>query len=461
MGKKFNQKLSVKEKQKNKFKDIDIAAIKKQIKEEITIPLKNDSFQNDSISFPIQIKNLSKPSHINSLKEYEKNYNLYLTEEYNSRCVSMAISYLNKAKTLPEEFKNKANFQKEFINIIQQLMFNEIEISLFTLNIDYFGWKDENYNYKIHLIFIGLKTKMNLNQSTQLFILKFCNDDKNFMQKFKSWQDNRKEALLHKFQMFQINERYRLLNKPHNTYCKKNFIDFNGVVDKIVQLSQPYGEENQGNLINETIFGDSQVFNDNNKDNNNNNNDKKNNNNLENNNIIDINQIYKNSDNNNINNINNINKVNNNNNNEENNNFNKKDNNNIINNKDSNLTFEDMISKSNINNINNNNNIFINNNSINPFFSRSISILGLNENNNSLNFDKSNENFFGDSNLNLGIDNKNSFLQGQFSNISHMNQDIRILKRESYNSFNIFNNNNNNININNISNLNNSNKSKK
>ena len=73
-----------------------------------------------------------------------------------------AISYLNKAKTLPEEFKNKANFQKEFINIIQQLMFNEIEISLFTLNIDYFGWKDENYNYKIHLIFIGLKTKMNL-----------------------------------------------------------------------------------------------------------------------------------------------------------------------------------------------------------------------------------------------------------------------------------------------------------
>ena len=463
MGKKFNQKLSVKEKQKNKFKDIDIAAIKKQIKEEITIPLKNDSFQNDSISFPIQIKNLSKPSHINSLKEYEKNYNLYLTEEYNSRCVSMAISYLNKSKTLPEEFKNKANFQKEFINIIQQLMFNEIEISLFTLNIDYFGWKDENYNYKIHLIFIGLKTKMNLNQSTQLFILKFCNDDKNFMQKFKSWQDNRKEALLHKFQMFQINERYRLLNKPHNTYCKKNFIDFNGVVDKIVQLSQPYGEENQGNLIKETIFGDSQVFNDNNKDNNNNNNDnKKNNNNLENNNIIDINQIYKNSDNNNINNINNINKVNNNNNNEENNNFNKNDNNNIINNKDSNLTFEDMISKSNINNINNNNNIFINNNSINPFFSRSLSILGLNENNNSLNFDKSNENFFGEPNLNLGIDNKSSFLKGQFSNLSHMNQDIRILKRESYNSFNMFNNNNNNnININNISNLNNSNKSKK
>ena len=468
MGKKFHQKLSVKEKQQNKIKNIDISSIKKEIINEITIPLKTDSnsqIENDYLQFPIQKKYLSKPNHINSLKEYEKNYNLYLTEEFNSRCVSMAISYLNKTKTLPEEFKNEANFQKEFIYIIQQLMFNEIEIALFTLNIDYIGWRDSNFNYKIHLIFIGLKTKMKLNQSAELFILKFCNDDKNFMKKFKNWQENKKEILLHKFQFLEINERYRLLNKPHNTYCKKNFIDFNGVVDKIVQLSQPYGEENQGNLIKETIFGDSQVFNDNNKDNNNNNNDnKKNNNNLENNNIIDINQIYKNSDNNNINNINNINKVNNNNNNEENNNFNKKDNNNIINNKDSNLTFEDMISKSNINNINNNNNIFINNNSINPFFSRSLSILGLNENNNSLNFDKSNENFFGEPNLNLGIDNKSSFLKGQFSNLSHMNQDIRILKRESYNSFNMFNNNNNNnnnININNISNLNNSNKSKK
>ena len=74
-------------------------------------------------------------------------------------------------------------------------------------------------------------------------------------------------------------------------------------------------------------------------------------------------------------------------------------------------------------------------------------------------FEKSNENFFG-SNLNLGIDNKSSFFKGQFSNMSHMNQDIRIIKRESYNSFNIFNNNNIN-NINNISNLNNSNKSNK
>ena len=471
MGKKFHQKLSVKEKQINKFKNIDFSAMKKQIINEITIPLNNDSFQNDSISFPIQIKNLSKPSHINILKDYEKSYNLYLTEEYNSRCVSMAISYLNKAKTLPEEFKNEANFQKEFIYIIQQLMFNEIEISLFTLFIDYIGWKDENYNHKIHLIFIGLKTKILLNQTAQMFILKFCNDDKNFMPKFKKWQENRKEALLHKFQMLEINERYRLLNKPHNTYCKKNFIDFNGVVDKIVQLSQPYGEENQGNLIKETIFGDSQIF-DNNKDNNNkdnNNNNNKinnnkinnNNNNLENNNIIDINQIFKNSDNNNINNINNVN-INNINNNEENNNFNKNDNNNNINIKnDSNITFDDINSKSNVNNINNNNNnnIYINNNSINPFLSRIPSVFGFNDNNN-LMFEKSNENFFG-SNLNLGIDNKSSFFKGQFSNMSHMNQDIRILRGESYNSFNLINNNNSNNNNNKINNSNNSNNSKK
>ena len=455
MGKKFHQKLSVKEKQQNKFKNIDISAIKKQIIQEITIPLKNDSsFLNDSISFPIQIKNLSKPSHINSLKEYEKSFNLYLTEEYNSRCVSMAISYLNKSKTLPEEFKNEANFQKEFIYIIQQLMFNEIEIALFTLNIDYIGWKDLKYNYKMHLIFIGLKTKMKLNQSAELFILKFYNDDKNFMIKFKDWQENKKEVLLHKFQLLEINERYRFLNKPHNTYCKKNFIDFNGVVDKIVQLSQPYGEENQGNLIKETLFGDYKQILYNNNDNskiNIINNNQNNNNNIIN--IIDNNKNDFNIIDNNKNDFNN-----------------KNDNcNNIKIKNESNLTFEDIIGKNNINssliNNNNNNNININNTSANLFFSRYPSMF-MNENNNSLRFDKSNENFFGESNLNLGInldENKNSFFsKGQFSNINHMNPDIRILRRESYNSFNLINNNNNNnyIQNNKISNLNNSNNSK-
>lgn len=60
------------------------------------------------------------------------------------------------------------------------------------------------------------------------------------------WRDYIKET---SFSTIDINERFKLLNKPHNTYCQKNYIDYNSVVDKIIQLSQPYGADNKGNMI--------------------------------------------------------------------------------------------------------------------------------------------------------------------------------------------------------------------
>ena len=40
----------------------------------------------------------------------------------------------------------------------------------------------------------------------------------------------------------ELNERYKLLSKPFDTYCKKNYIDYNFIVDQILQMSLPYSE---------------------------------------------------------------------------------------------------------------------------------------------------------------------------------------------------------------------------
>ena len=39
------------------------------------------------------------------------------------------------------------------------------------------------------------------------------------------------------------------MTRPINSYCRKNYINYNGIVDKIVKLSQPYGEESNGNQL--------------------------------------------------------------------------------------------------------------------------------------------------------------------------------------------------------------------
>ena len=38
----------------------------------------------------------------------------------------------------------------------------------------------------------------------------------------------------------EINKRFIYLSKPINSYCRKNYVNINGIVDNIVKLSQPY-----------------------------------------------------------------------------------------------------------------------------------------------------------------------------------------------------------------------------
>ena len=40
----------------------------------------------------------------------------------------------------------------------------------------------------------------------------------------------------------EVNERYKKLSKPFNSYCKTNYIDNNFIVDQILQMSLPYSD---------------------------------------------------------------------------------------------------------------------------------------------------------------------------------------------------------------------------
>jgi len=40
----------------------------------------------------------------------------------------------------------------------------------------------------------------------------------------------------------ELNERFSILSRPFNTYCKQNYIDYNFAVDQILQMSLPYSE---------------------------------------------------------------------------------------------------------------------------------------------------------------------------------------------------------------------------
>jgi hypothetical protein len=79
----------------------------------------------------------------------------------------------------------------------------------------------------------------------QILINKFDNEISKTCISFEDWK---KDISPYVPTVIEINERYKFLNKPTNSFCKKNFIDFNGIVDKIVKLSQSYSDNKTQNI---------------------------------------------------------------------------------------------------------------------------------------------------------------------------------------------------------------------
>ena len=226
MVKKNQKKLTAKEKRELRLKGINLPKIKRNFLKELYATDSNDgNFFNN---------------------KYEIKYQEYINNTFNSRLVSMIISFIKKTKNLPYNLKKTQKFLINIVQIIKKLMMNEIEVTLFTLNIDHYDWRNNNFNPELSLLFLGLYTKQITNNDSSLFFSKFSKENKKFLENFQNWERNLKRDI---FKVDNINEKFKELNKPYNTYCKFDFIDYNGVVDIIYRLSQPYGDENKGGKI--------------------------------------------------------------------------------------------------------------------------------------------------------------------------------------------------------------------
>lgn len=146
MGKKQKKKVSLKEKKKIKMRNVDMMAVKMKIKQEFLQSF--GSFQS---------------SDNGNANNYEYWYSKYLTEEFNPHFAIMMLSYLNSMASIPSKIKNEINISKEILSIIKDLLMNEIEIALFTLNLDHIGWDNKEYKPKLHWLYIGLLTKVYFN----------------------------------------------------------------------------------------------------------------------------------------------------------------------------------------------------------------------------------------------------------------------------------------------------------
>ena len=247
MGKKIGNKIRPKKVKNNG--QYNIRKIKKLLKVELysKFTYKNQN-ENENLKSPLFLQTEEKEEN-----DYYLKYAKYMEEDFNSNIVSMLIVYLNRNKELLIEYQKEPNFINNFINVIKHLLMNEFELSCFTIILDEMGWSHPQMDHWIYLYVLGVYSKKIVGgeDESSLLIDIFSQKNYDFITYYTMIDDEMMNKFDEKNQLTvkSINERFRQLTKPINSYCRRNFINYNGVVDKIVKWSQPYGDESNGNQL--------------------------------------------------------------------------------------------------------------------------------------------------------------------------------------------------------------------
>ena len=242
------------EKRRGNHGKFNIKEIKKKINEELySKKRREDPNKSKNLYSPVFISNNTFEDKEDREKEYYDKYTIYMAEQFNSTLVNMIILYINKDKKLPVKYQKELNFINTFIELVKSLLMNEFEFAAFTIILDKMGLEFNRFDHWVYFRILGIYTKQLLGRrgESELFKSIASKKDNDFMNKYSYICDeeivqNINESLI---TVKLINERFRQLTRPINSYCRKNFINYNGIVDKIVKLSQPYGEESNGNQL--------------------------------------------------------------------------------------------------------------------------------------------------------------------------------------------------------------------
>ena len=227
-----NEVISKKKKDKIKLtKELDMLKFKKKINYEI----ENNLFPD--------INNFIKNNYEKE-KNYSSIYKNYINEEFSPLCLVIINRIISNSETLNYDIKNNNELHKILLSLTKQLMMNEYELTIFSMILDEFGWSNIDFSINDYLMFIGFFVKK-LSSDDELIIFDYIKKiDNSILDKYSKWKKiyNDKIKNHNNFTYNEVNKRFKLLKRPFNIYCKNNFIDYNNVVEKILNMSLPYNE---------------------------------------------------------------------------------------------------------------------------------------------------------------------------------------------------------------------------
>ena len=249
---KKNEKKKIKnnDEEKNKSQSIETNKsnnMDESIKEEDEIKFKGISkeIENELSQNMIEEEIIKEKENKSSDSIYKRLQNNYLKNNLNINIISMITKLINTSMSIPKNLKSNYPLNDILIGIVKEFMLTDLEIVYFSLYLDIYGWENKYFDMVDNLILTALSVKKYLNEDIDIIETHLSENYENIKDKFANWIKSQKDKNKITITPRMVNERNNLLKKPFNCYCRKNYIDYDDAVDKILHLSLSYNEINK------------------------------------------------------------------------------------------------------------------------------------------------------------------------------------------------------------------------
>mmetsp|Transcript_17785 Transcript_17785/g.17487 ORF Transcript_17785/g.17487 Transcript_17785/m.17487 type:complete len:216 (-) Transcript_17785:542-1189(-) len=131
------------------------------------------------------------------------------------------------------------------VNASKIMMLNEYEIITWALWLDDIPLIDDEFTVEEKTLFSALYVKATLNSNKKLteVLQEFLSHIDNFIEKFNVWV-NKNSGSFHPMPVA-MNRKYIELSRPHNPKIEQDFVEYNHVVDEILEVAPPYTNESK------------------------------------------------------------------------------------------------------------------------------------------------------------------------------------------------------------------------
>jgi len=182
-----------------------------------------------------------------SFSKEDTNLECTYQERFNS-FNSLGVSQLSQliirrvvhSSSLPNKFRNQSVLRL-LTDVAKQLTMNEIELTLMSIYLKKFGWKDRLLTIDYLLLYVAILAKCHINSDPSPYIEHLSTQIPDFKASFENWESYYSEFL--EVSMLELNETFSELTRHFSLPDSQNIIDYNYYVDEILQSAPPYQPE--------------------------------------------------------------------------------------------------------------------------------------------------------------------------------------------------------------------------